>query len=89
MAQGRFELRLPGIGESDVDDAYGQHQPELVQPVTWFLPSRHYMAFAQAVVFRGAGFDIVWPQFLIGAGLGSVFFASSLVMFRRSISVAK
>lgn len=66
-----------------------ESQPEFIQPVTWFLPSRHYMAFAQAVIFRGAGIDIVWPQFLIVAGLGSIFFASSLAMFRRSISVAK
>ncbi len=66
-----------------------ESQPEFVQPLTWFLPSRHYMAFAQAVVFRGAGMDIVWPQFLTVAGLGTVFFTSSLTLFRRSISVSK
>jgi ABC-2 type transport system permease protein len=65
-----------------------ESQPELIQPVTWLLPSRHYMAFAQAVVFRGAGFDIVWPQFLTVAGLGAVFFTASLALFRRSIAVS-
>lgn len=63
-----------------------ESQPAAVQPLTWLLPSRHYMAFAQAVVFRGAGADIVWPQFLTVAGLGSVFFAASLMLFRRSIA---
>lgn len=63
-----------------------ESQPAVVQPLTWLLPSRHYMAFAQAVIFRGAGADIVWPQFLTVAGLGSVFFAASLVLFRRSIA---
>jgi ABC-2 type transport system permease protein len=66
-----------------------ESQPEVIQPATWFLPSRHYMSFAQAVIFRGAGLDIVWPQFLTVAGLGSIFFAASLAMFRRSITVSK
>lgn len=66
-----------------------ESQPDIVQPFTWLLPSRHYMAFAQAVVFRGAGLDTVWPQFLTVAGLGSVFFVASLFLFRRSISVSQ
>ncbi|MGI9353587.1 MAG: ABC transporter permease [Rhizobiaceae bacterium] len=66
-----------------------ESQPEIVRPFTWLLPSRHYMAFAQAVVFRGAGLDIVWPELLKVAGLGSVFFATSLALFRRSITVTK
>jgi ABC-2 type transport system permease protein len=66
-----------------------ESQPELIQPVTWLLPSRHYMAFAQAVVFRGAGFDIVWPQLLTIIGLGSIFFSASLALFRRSITVSQ
>tara|TARA_R110001592_G_scaffold363372_2_gene686221 strand:+ start:97843 stop:98967 length:1125 start_codon:yes stop_codon:yes gene_type:complete len=66
-----------------------ESQPEIIQPVTWFLPSRHYMAFAQAVVFRGANLSIIWPQLLTIIGLGSVFFAASLALFRRSISVSR
>ena len=50
-----------------------ESQPEVIQPLTWLLPSRHYMSFAQAVIFRGAGIDIVWPQFLTVAVLGSAF----------------
>jgi ABC-2 type transport system permease protein len=66
-----------------------ESQPEVIQPLTWLLPSRHYMSFAQAVVFRGAGVDIVWPQFLTVAALGTVFLAASLMLFRRSITVTK
>ncbi|TCO69447.1 ABC transporter permease [Rhodovulum euryhalinum] len=66
-----------------------ESQPAAIQPFTWFLPSRHYMTFAQAVVFRGAGFEIVWPQFLTVAGLGGVFLAASLALFRRSISTSR
>jgi ABC-2 type transport system permease protein len=66
-----------------------ESQPEIIQPVTWFLPSRHYMAFAQAVVFRGADISIVWPQLLAITGLGSVFFIASLALFRKSIATEK
>lgn len=66
-----------------------ESQPEIIQPVTWFLPSRHYMGFAQAVVFRGADISIVWPQLLTITGLGSIFFTASLALFRRSISVSR
>jgi ABC-2 type transport system permease protein len=35
-------------------------------------PSMHFVSFAQAILYRGAGIDVVWPQFvfvgLIGAG---------------------
>jgi ABC-2 type transport system permease protein len=66
-----------------------ESQPELIRPVTWFLPSRHYMAFALAVVFRGAGLDIVWPQLATIIGLGAIFFSASLALFRRSITASK
>ena len=66
-----------------------ESQPEIIQPFTWLLPSRHYMAFAQAIVFRGADLEIVWPDLVRIAGLGAVFFTLSLMLFRRSISVSK
>jgi ABC-2 type transport system permease protein len=64
-----------------------ENQPELIQPLTWLLPSRHYMAFAQAVIFRGAGLELVWQEMVIIAGLGSAFFTGSLALFRRSLTL--
>jgi len=64
-----------------------ESQPEVVQHLTLVLPSRHFLAFAKAVVFRGAGVAKVWPELLLMAGLGSVFFAASLALFRRSMSL--
>ena len=66
-----------------------ESQPEIVQRITWFLPSRHYISFAQAVVFRGAGLDIVWPEFITIASLGLIFFTASLALFHRSITISK
>jgi len=48
-------------------------------------PTPHFVAFAQAVLYRGAGISIVWPQLLALAALGSVYFAFSLRRFRQVI----
>jgi ABC-2 type transport system permease protein len=45
-------------------------------------PSTHFVSFAQAILYRGAGFDVVWPQFLAVAAIGGVFFAVALIRFR-------
>ena len=66
-----------------------ESQPDFIQPFTWLLPSRHFMEFAQAVVFRGATIEIVWPVLLTMAGLGFAFFLVSLLLFRRSITVQR
>lgn len=64
-------------------------QPDWLRPINSLLPFRHCMAFAQDVVFRGAGLDIVWPQLVALAGLGAIFFTGSLLLFRRSIATAR
>ncbi len=63
-----------------------ESQPEWLQPITQLLPSRQFMAFSQAIVFRGAGLETVWPQLLAMIGLGTIFFGASLSIFRRSIA---
>jgi len=65
-----------------------ESQPDLVQKLTLALPSRHFLAFAKAVAFRGAGMSTVWPQLLLMAGLGVAFFTASLALFRRSMSLS-
>jgi ABC-2 type transport system permease protein len=64
-----------------------ESQPELVQRLTLALPSRHFLSFAKAVAFRGAGIDTVWLPLALMAGLGAAFFAVSLMLFRRSMNV--
>ena len=66
-----------------------ESQPDYIQPLTWLLPSRHFMEFSQAVIFRGADVETVWPVLVIMAGLGSVFLTVSLILFRRSITLSR
>ena len=48
-------------------------------------PTPHFVAFSQAVLFRGAGLSIVWPLLVAIAAIGSVYFAFALSRFRRVI----
>ncbi len=66
-----------------------ESQPEWLQRLTFFLPSRHFVSFSQAIIYRGGGFSAVWRQFLMVSGIGLGFFVYSLALFRRSIAVTK
>jgi ABC-2 type transport system permease protein len=46
------------------------------------------VSFAQAILYRGAGFTVVWPQFLIVAVIGGFFLVLALLRFRRVSSTA-
>ena len=45
-------------------------------------PSTHFVSFAQAILYRGAGMDVVWPEFMIVALIGGLFFALAILRFR-------
>jgi len=63
-----------------------ESMPELVQKVMWVAPTTHFVAAGQAILFRGAGLRVVWPQFLALVAIGAAFFAIALNRFRRTIS---
>jgi ABC-2 type transport system permease protein len=48
-------------------------------------PTPHFVAFSQAVLYRGADLSIVWPDLVAMAVIGSVYFAFALHRFRRVI----
>jgi len=63
-----------------------ESQPAWLQPITWLLPSRHYMSFAEAIFYRGAGLDLIWTEFLWTFVLGAATLMLSLIIFRRSVT---
>lgn len=63
-----------------------ESMPEFVQTIMLAAPTTHFVAASQAILFRGAGLDVVWPKFLALAGIGLVFFTISHRRFRRTIS---
>lgn len=66
-----------------------ESQPQWLQCLTFFLPSRHFVSFSQAIIYRGGGLEAVWPHFVMVAAVGLAFFAYSLALFRKSIAVTK
>ncbi len=63
--------------------------PEMLRTVMLASPSTHYTAFAQAVLLRGAGLDVVWPQLLATVSIGAVLFGYALLRFRASMAAAR
>lgn len=50
-------------------------------------PTVHFVAFAQAILYRGAGISVVWPQFLIVMVVGGIFLVLSLLRFRSVTAI--
>ena len=63
-----------------------ESMPVAVRTIMLAAPTTHFVGLAQAVLFRGAGLDVVWPQLLANAAIGAVFFGIALARFRRSIA---
>lgn len=59
--------------------------PRLLQSLMQAAPSTHFVAFAQAVLYRGAGLEIVWPSLSVMTALGALFFLAALARFRRML----
>jgi len=62
-----------------------ESMPDLVRMVMLAAPTTHYVMLAQAILFRGAGFSVVWPQFIAIAGIGAALFGLALMRFRKSV----
>jgi ABC-2 type transport system permease protein len=60
--------------------------PQFLRTVMQGSPSTHFVSVAQAILYRGAGFDIVWPEFAATAAIGAVFFGGALARFRKTIT---
>ncbi|AGU52958.1 putative multidrug ABC efflux pump, permease protein [Variovorax paradoxus B4] len=64
-----------------------ESMPLFVQNVMLAAPTTHFVSAGQAILFRGAGIGVVWPQFATLAAFGCVMFAAALVRFRKAIGL--
>ncbi len=62
-----------------------ESMPEAVQHIMLLAPTTHFVELAQAILFRGAGASIIWPQLLALAVIGSAFFFGALSRLRKSL----
>ncbi|MFN4028884.1 MAG: ABC transporter permease [Acidovorax temperans] len=63
-----------------------ESMPQMVQDIMLLAPTTHFVSMAQAILYRGAGLSVVWPQFLALLAIGGVLFALSLARFRKTIT---
>lgn len=62
-----------------------ESMPPLVQNIMLAAPTTYFVSAGQAILYRGAGIDVVWPQFLAILAIGNVLFVASLARFRKTI----
>ncbi|MGL4860424.1 MAG: ABC transporter permease, partial [Enterobacteriaceae bacterium] len=62
-----------------------ESMPQMVQDIMETMPTTHFVTLAQSILYRGAGFSIVWPQFLLLFVIGLAFFLIALMRFRKTI----
>jgi ABC-2 type transport system permease protein len=60
-----------------------ESMPPWLATIMQASPTVHFVSFAQAILYRGAGFAVVWPQFAIVAAIGGLFLGLSLLRFRK------
>jgi ABC-2 type transport system permease protein len=65
-----------------------ESMPPWLATVLQVSPTVHFVSFAQAILYRGADFTVVWPQFLMVALSGALFLGLALLRFRRAVEAS-
>ena len=63
-----------------------ESMPRWLSTVMEASPSTHFVSFAQSILYRGAGIDVVWPEFVIVALIGGLFFGLAILRFRSVVA---
>lgn len=59
-----------------------ESMPQIIQDIMLAAPNTHFTILGQAILFRGAGIDVVWPQFVWLLLIGTALFFLALRRFR-------
>jgi ABC-2 type transport system permease protein len=60
-----------------------ESMPPWLAAIMQISPTVHFVSFAQAILYRGAGFPVVWPQFLATGTMGALVLGLALLRFRK------
>ena len=66
-----------------------ESMPEPLQVAIPVSPSVHFVIFAQSVLYRAAGIDVVWRHIAVLIVLGAIFLAIALARFRTMLARAQ
>ena len=62
-----------------------ESMPEVLQYLMLIAPTTHFVELAQAILYRNAGLNIVWPSFLWLVGIAVLFFYVAWKRFKDTI----
>jgi ABC-2 type transport system permease protein len=54
-----------------------------------FVPSTHFVSFSQAVLFRDASIEMVWPQLVAMLAIGAAYTVYTLSRFRKMLAAVQ
>ena len=63
-----------------------ESMPPWLSTIMQVSPTVHFVSFAQAILYRGAGFAVVWRQFVLVMLAGGFFLGLALLRFRKVAS---
>ena len=66
-----------------------ESMPQPLQVAIQVSPAVHYIKFAQSVLYRAAGIDVVWRDIAVLAGRGTAFLSLALLRFRTMLASAR
>ncbi len=66
-----------------------ESMPVVLQNIMQFVPSTHFVAFSQAVLFRNADISMVWKDMALMFVIGSAYTAYTLSRFRKMLAAVQ
>jgi ABC-2 type transport system permease protein len=66
-----------------------ESMPVAIQKLMQFVPSTHFVAFSQAILFRDASFSMVWPDLLKMLAIGLAYTIFTLSRFRKMLAAVQ
>jgi ABC-2 type transport system permease protein len=66
-----------------------ESMPLPIQKLMQFVPSTHFVAFSQAILFRDATFAMVWPSLAKMFVIGSVYTIFTVSRFRKMLQAVQ
>jgi ABC-2 type transport system permease protein len=65
-----------------------ESMPPWLATILQISPTVHFVSLAQAILYRGAGLAVVWPQFVVVMLMGALVLALALLRFRKVTGTA-
>ncbi len=66
-----------------------ESMPPIIQNIMLAAPTTYFVRLAQAILYRGAGLEVIWRDLLAMTGVGACFFTVALLRFRKAVTLTQ